>query len=47
MPVVRAIPPETTSVDKTRFIVVETLDWQTPVSGKQAASVNVSGGDLI
>jgi hypothetical protein len=25
MPVVRAIPPETTSADKTRFIAVETL----------------------
>jgi hypothetical protein len=26
MPVVRAIPPETTSADKTRFIAVETLE---------------------
>jgi hypothetical protein len=25
MPVVRAIPPETTSADKTRFIAVETF----------------------
>ena len=47
MPVVRAIPPETTSADKTRFIAVETLDWQTPVSGKQTARMNVSGSDLI
>jgi hypothetical protein len=47
MPVVRAIPPETTSVDRTRFIAVETLGWQTSASGKQTASKNVSGGDLI
>jgi hypothetical protein len=47
MPVVKAIPPETTSADKTRFIAVETLAWQTPVSGKQTASMIVSGNDLI
>jgi hypothetical protein len=47
MPVVRAIPPETTSADKTRFIAVETLGWQTPASGKQTASKNVSGSVLI
>jgi len=30
--VIRAIPPDTTSVDKTRFIVVETLELAEAIS---------------
>jgi hypothetical protein len=35
VPVIRAIPPDTTSADKTRFIAVETLDLAETHLGKQ------------
>jgi hypothetical protein len=41
------MPPETTRADKTHFIAVETLGLADTVSGKQAASMNVSGSGLI
>src|SRR5215469_1646836 len=43
VPVVRAIPLDTTSADKTRFIAMETLELADTRFGKQPASMDVSG----